>query len=163
MDEIWKTISDYPNYAVSNFGNVRRVVGGAGARKGRILRAYTHKQRYRMVVLYANGMPKQFTVHGLVARAFLGLCPEDCEINHKDLNKSNNWYKNLEYVTHSKNVVHAIEHNSFGMAKLTWKSVRQARALWAKGKHTIAAIANLNGVSVSTMSYVLNGRTWVEV
>lgn len=50
-------------------------------------------------------------VHRLVALAWLE-CPagyEDMDVNHKDGNKQNNHYSNLEWVTHAKNMKHAID------------------------------------------------------
>ena len=47
-------------------------------------------------------------VHRLVAASFLGLppSPEQSQVNHKDLNKSNNTVENLEYVTPAENMAH---------------------------------------------------------
>ena len=47
-------------------------------------------------------------VHRLVAYAFLGPPPslEQCQVNHKDLDPSNNRVENLEYVTPSENMQH---------------------------------------------------------
>lgn len=44
------------------------------------------------------------SVHKLVASKYLGLCPAGMEISHKDGNKWNNHYTNLEYLTHSDNI-----------------------------------------------------------
>lgn len=43
------------------------------------------------------------SLHKLVASKYLGVCPAGCEISHKDGDKSNNHYTNLEYITHSEN------------------------------------------------------------
>ena len=40
----------------------------------------------------------------LVACKYLGQCPDGLETSHKDGNKHNNHYTNLEYITHSNNL-----------------------------------------------------------
>jgi hypothetical protein len=42
-------------------------------------------------------------VHRLVACKYIGQCPPELETSHKDGNKFNNHYTNLEYITHSEN------------------------------------------------------------
>ncbi|CAL6086945.1 Conserved_hypothetical protein [Hexamita inflata] len=42
-------------------------------------------------------------IHRLVAEAFLGECPEDCEVDHIDRCRVNNQVSNLRYITHSHN------------------------------------------------------------
>ena len=46
-------------------------------------------------------------VHRLVAECFCEKPPGKVEVNHKDGNKLNNHYSNLEWVTHLENVRHA--------------------------------------------------------
>jgi len=49
-----------------------------------------------------------YLAHTLVAIHFIGPCPlGKTEINHKDLDKRNNHWSNLEWVTHSYNILHA--------------------------------------------------------
>ena len=43
-------------------------------------------------------------VHRLVASKYIGQCPPELETSHKDGNKHNNHYTNLEYITHSENI-----------------------------------------------------------
>ena len=47
-------------------------------------------------------------LHVLVAEAFLGPCPKGKEANHRDGDRKNNAASNLEFVTHSQNVRHAL-------------------------------------------------------
>jgi hypothetical protein len=66
------------------------------------------KNRYQTVALCKNKIPKRFTVHSLVARAFIGERPLGYVINHIDHDIYNNSVTNLEYITHSQNHIHAI-------------------------------------------------------
>lgn len=47
---------------------------------------------------------KVYTIHGLVAKAFLGERPDGFEIDHISGDKSDNTMRNLEYVTHQENM-----------------------------------------------------------
>lgn len=51
------------------------------------------------------------SVHKMVAQKYLGDCPRGCEISHKDGNKLNNHWTNLEYITHSENQLKAFREH----------------------------------------------------
>lgn len=116
--EEWRDIEGYEGYyQVSNIGNVRsldRTLKGRDGvwypHKGVKMKPTTNKNGYQYVVLKKDGTFKGFTVHGLVARAFLERDPLRTEINHKDGIKTNNNVSNLEWVTHSENEKHAIKN-----------------------------------------------------
>lgn len=60
-------------------------------------------QSYRISL---NGVPKNFLVHRIVACSFIGFSKK--AVNHKDGNIFNNKIQNLEFVTHTRNVQHAL-------------------------------------------------------
>ena len=100
MREIWKDIPNYEGYyKVSTFGNV--------IRNGKQLKKYTAKNGYVLVRLYKNGKQTQRLVHRLVAISFIQNPNKLPEVNHIDGNKENNFVNNLQWVTHSENMVHA--------------------------------------------------------
>jgi len=51
------------------------------------------------VTLSSDGFQKKYTVHNLVADAFLGECPAGHEIRHRDGDFTHNELSNLEYIT----------------------------------------------------------------
>ena len=63
---------------------------------------------YYRVVLMHNNKKKTMSVHRLVARAWLLDYSNDLQINHKDGNKLNNDYRNLEMCTVQENIRHSI-------------------------------------------------------
>lgn len=103
--EIWKDIKDYEGYyQVSSEGNIRNT------KTKQILIGDTNNIGYRRVTLYTP-IRKRFFVHRLVALHFCEGYSEGMVVNHKDGNKQNNNYTNLEWVTHSENDLHAYKMN----------------------------------------------------
>ena len=103
MKEIWKTIEECPNYAVSNHGRVKRIVSGGGTTKGRILKSNSNRHGYVYVSLMNNGQAKYRRVSRLVLQAFVGDPPKGKECNHINGVKANNRVENLEW--RNKNVL----------------------------------------------------------
>lgn len=78
-------------------------------KSNRFLKPEITKFGYKQVSLSINGVMKRYRVHRLVALLFLDV-PENYEelvVNHKDGNKLNNSYTNLEWCTYDYNNYHA--------------------------------------------------------
>jgi len=99
INEEWKPISGYPNYEVSNLGNVRNVS------TSRILKPGQNTFGYLHVVLCANNIRKTFRVHRLVATEFIDNPDNKTEVDHMDHNKQNNCINNLRWVSRSENMM----------------------------------------------------------
>ena len=112
MIEDWKDIVDYPNYQVSNLGNVKskerytRQRKGFSLRKERILKQNKDHKGYMQVILYNENGYKHFKVHRLVADAFITKIDGKNHINHIDGNKEHNFVDNLEWCTIQENNKH---------------------------------------------------------
>ena len=103
MEEIWKDIEGYEGrYQVSNLGNVKSFKFNPPKN----IYQDTTKAGYKQVKLYKNRKSKNIGVHILVAKAFVDGYKDGLEVNHKDLDKTNNVYTNLEWVTRSENQQH---------------------------------------------------------
>ena len=99
MEEIWKDIEGYEGlYQVSNMGRVRSL------RRNIILKNKIESNRYERVVLSTNNIPKGYSVHRLVANAFIPNPNNYPIVNHKDENRTNNCVDNLEWCTQKYNV-----------------------------------------------------------
>lgn len=161
----WRDIEGYEGlYQVSECGNVRRIAGGQGARVGE--KKLVDNGHYLKVTLSKNNKQAQRYVHTLVAHAFIGPCPEGLEVNHKDTNKRNNLFTNLEYVTPLQNTQHAIangrwrhggEHN--GNSRLTAPQVEEIRALDAQGVPR-REVSMRYGIKRHTISQIVSGHRW---
>lgn len=102
--EIWKDIKGYEGlYQVSNYGNVRSLDYRHTGRT-EVLSPGENTCGYLFVNLCKNGKVKKFTLHRLVAEAFLPNWFDDREVNHKDENPKNNNVDNLEWCDRKYNI-----------------------------------------------------------
>lgn len=105
-DEIWKPVPidgycDY--YDVSTKGRVR---SHGFNRRNRLMTPETNNRGYVRVRLYNHGNCVRYYVHRLVAMAFLDN-PDNCDqVNHKNLDRTDNRLENLEWVSASENQFH---------------------------------------------------------
>jgi hypothetical protein len=111
--EIWKPIAVNYMTEVSSWGRVRSRMRYP---QGRILSLNVNKLGYVKVGVtdltqdkYSIKRMKLYSVHHLVAEAFLEKPEGKKEVNHKDGNKQNNHVGNLEWVTHKENIQHTFE------------------------------------------------------
>lgn len=96
LDSIWKP-TKYPNYEVSYTGQVRKLYKN---RQPRILAQYHKKKKETLVVKISLGKGENYEVcvHKLVADAFVGKCPSDCVIYHKNGVITDNFAMNIGFI-----------------------------------------------------------------
>jgi len=181
MKEIFKTITDFPDYEVSNFGRVKtrsRMVRYTHAKTGnehwrvteyRFLKVhFNNRTGYKFCQLYRNKKMYNRTIHRLVAQEFI-LNPLRLEfINHKDGNKHNDLFNNLEWCTNEYNHEHATitglkaKGESIGTSKLTSNMVHAIKYFLSKGiSHTELSIAFK--ISRPSISLIAEGKTWKHI
>lgn len=103
MEEVFLRIEDYPNYYVSNLGNVL-TLNYNHTGKERILKPKINRDGYFTVQLWNGNGVKEFSIHRLVANAFI-LNPDNLPcVNHKDENHKNNKVDNLEWCSVDYNI-----------------------------------------------------------
>lgn len=115
QQEIWKPVLEYEQlYEVSNLGNVRscdRVVFRSDGKKRTLLSKMLNPEEsnagYLRVALSKNSKKIKYSVHRLVAFAFLTNHENLPQINHDDGNKKNNCASNLMWSSRSDNEKHA--------------------------------------------------------
>ena len=172
--EEWKPIEGYEDsYYISNFGNVKSLdrtitygeeKGNYHTKKGQILKP-TLSGGYLTVSLSG----RTYSVHTLVAMHFVENEKDNYVVNHIDYNKSNNFYKNLEWVTQGDNIRHnkTTLRGNFGEsqkdAKLDVDKVVAIKKLLEEGTLSQNRIAKLFEVSPTTITDIKKGRKWNHV
>ncbi len=114
-NELWKDIAGYENiYHVSNWGRIKSLPKKMGKGNGymsseKILKPGIDMSGYCIITLCKDKIHTTKTIHRLVAIAFNG--DSKLQVNHKNGNKKDNLLSNLEFVSASENVQHAIKNN----------------------------------------------------
>lgn len=115
--EIWKKVKGFEeSYEISNLGNLRSIdrlvkhyKGGQRTCKGINKNIRLSPKGYFRCNLKKDGSRFDFTVHRLVADAFLEKPIGKNIINHINGIKTDNRVENLEWCNASENVIHAVE------------------------------------------------------
>lgn len=117
----WKEIKGWNgHYEVSNTGEVRSWYYGVKKLDvPRIRKQKTDKYGYKAICLKSQGVKKFYTIHRLVAQAFIPNPNGYNHVNHKDGDKTNNAVWNLEWCTPKQNMLHAIAHGLVSKEKLS--------------------------------------------
>ena len=169
--EIWKTITDFEDYKISNLGNVislERISFSGKKLKQRFINGGIDSRGYHMINLVSNGVRKTLLVHRLVAKEFIINKDSKPQVNHIDGDKLNNKVYNLEWCTGKENVIHAYKNNlcsdkkgiGNGRAMLSEKDVLEIRDI--KNKR-ISKISIEYNVSWGCISDIIKRKTWVHI
>lgn len=151
MEEEYKTIADYPNYSISNMGNVRN------NKTGRILAKRLNNRGY----ITAHLPNKMAYVHKLVAQAFIPNPNNYSEIDHTDGNKTNNICTNLRWCSRKENMNNPITINKISTLKMGSSNPMYNKESPNKGKIGVDSI-----LSKKVIQYDLEGheiRRWDSV
>jgi hypothetical protein len=109
IEEIWKDFSFKGlNYKVSNCENI------IGVSSGRFLKTRLNIDGYVCVTLGSfNEGRRVERIHRLVAKLFVYNSNPNVltEVNHKDFDRTNNYFENLEWVTHTDNILYTVKNN----------------------------------------------------
>lgn len=84
-------------YAITSCGKVWSY------KSKRFIIPHPNKKGYLRIKLYKNNSYKTYSIHRLVAEAYIPNFENKSQVNHKDENKSNNCVGNLEWVTSKEN------------------------------------------------------------
>jgi len=178
--EIWKDVVGYEGkYQVSNCGRVKSLpfltYSGAGRQRKvtpKILKNNNCPYGYYKV----NLSGRTYKVHTLVAEAFIPKPDTENQswhgwtVNHKDGDKKNNLYSNLEWITMGENLKHAIEtglnRGALGennpMNKLSLKDVVDIKVALLLGR-SVKEIAKFYKVCESNIYFIKAGERWSHI
>jgi hypothetical protein len=91
---------DNTNYFIDEFGNVYNKDGH------KMKPSYSNKGYIMFKLFISKGYRKWITAHRIVAKYWVENKDNKPQVNHKDRNKLNNHYSNLEWVTNQENQDH---------------------------------------------------------
>ena len=96
-----KDIKDYEGlYAITSCGKVWSY------RSKKFLQPYNNRGYLRLELYGKDGSRKKYSIHRLVAEAYIPSPEEKPQVNHLDENKQNNCVNNLEWATAEENTNH---------------------------------------------------------
>ena len=125
------------------------------------------KKGYIKTSIVVDGKSKTIAVHRVVALLFVARPDRHKEIefdflqvNHKDGKKENNHFSNLEWVTNSENMEHAIENALFSNRKpILAKSLETGEIVYFKSGSEVAKVFNVSNDSIKIRSSgIYSGR-----
>lgn len=159
---IWKTIEEFPNYEISMDCVIRN------KKTGHIKKQSVGKRGYLVVSMCKDNKVYLRTVHILYARAFIPNPKGLPMVNHKNGNKINCTFDNLEWTTARDNVLHARLtglHTSDGDKKVsqyskdgnliaTYKSASEASRITGIKRCNICSVARGNTRQKSAGGYI---------
>src|SRR4051794_12116354 len=96
-----KYVIGYKNYIIYPDGQIFSIV------KGMYLTWIADSDGYYRVNLWKNHKYKTHYIHRLVATHYISNPNGYLAVNHKDMNKTNNHFSNLEWCTNEYNLKHA--------------------------------------------------------
>lgn len=168
--EKWKKISGYKYYLISNLGRVKSINDKGNWGDGRILKTIVRKSGYCVVNLWSysgsDKKMKQHKVHKLVANAFIPNTKNKPIINHIDGDKENNKAANLEWCTHSENMVHSYKNGLHKVdkgnktTKLNKKQVKEIRQRYKEENISQADLSKDYPVCEGQIRKIINKECW---
>lgn len=162
MEEMWENVLNYEgHYLISNSGKVFSL------KSNLILSPTKVRSGYKMVRLYKGGWSRDYLIHRLVAEVYCNNEENKPVVNHKDGDKTNNYFLNLEWCTDSENQLHAIRTglrkirygvNSY-KGKLNLEQIKDIKNLYNQGL-TGKEIAKKYNLHFSTIYRIIQGITY---
>ncbi len=160
----WRIIETHGGkYLASRCGDVKRA-------DGRQVGQWLNNNGYKMVRLSSpRGL---YTVHRLVARAFVPNPDSLPCVNHLDFNRANNEASNLEWCTQGQNIRHSdlagrMNRNYWKgrrspNAALSDETAQAIRRMYAAGGHSLEAVGKTFGASKRTVERIVKGESYVQ-
>lgn len=129
----------FPNYLVSNYGNVKNI------RFNRIMKGCIDNYGYKQVCIKNDSNQVKYAkIHRLVALAFIPNPNNFPQINHRDENKANNCVENLEWCTAKYNSNYGTRN-----IRITKSQIGQKRESVSGGK---------NGRAKCVLQFTIDGQ-----
>ena len=168
-------VKDFEDYTIDETGNVFSI------RKNKYLKQTINRNGYCKVTLQKDKYKKTFSVHRLVAQAYLKNYSNTLQVNHINGIKTDNRVENLEMVTAKENMQKAVEIGLFDKCKeiqrknaiknnlgkyhiLASESAKKRVAKYDKNNNLIQVYNSIteasrkNNINITSRSYSANGK-----
>ena len=168
-------VKDFEDYTIDETGNVFSI------RKNKYLKQTINRNDYCKVTLQKDKYRKMFSVHRLVAQAYLKNYSNTLQVNHINGIKIDNRVENLEMVTAKENMKKAVEIGLFDKCKeiqrknaiknnlgkyhiLASESAKKRVAKYDKNNNLIQVYNSIteasrkNNINITSISYSANGK-----
>ena len=168
-------VKDFEDYTIDEIGNVFSI------RKNKYLKQTINRNGYCKVTLQKDKYKKTFSVHRLVAQAYLKNYSNTLQVNHINGIKTDNRVENLEMVTAKENMQKAVEIGLFDKCKeiqrknaiknnlgkyhiLASESAKKRVAKYDKNNNLIQVYNSIteasrkNNINITSRSYSANGK-----
>ena len=176
MKEKWKIIEGFPKYLISNKGRIK-ILSTLEDKK-----VFVKDDGYIATTL-VNGKQSYKYVHRLVAEAFVKNKHNKPQVNHINGIKGDNRAENLEWVTPSENIRHAIDTGllkykkkeeeikkskyskgeKISSSKLSPEEVIEIRVLWEYREYKQTELADMFNVDPRTINDVITRKQWKHI
>ena len=137
--EEWKQIKE-GYYEVSTIGNIRSV------KTSKIIKTHHSTKDYVIIGLYIDGKRKRFSVHRLVAEAFVENIDNKPFVDHINRIRDDNRVENLRWVTHLENM----QNQTRGV--ITKKMIKKIIGLHKAGHNVDFIEKEINGYIAKMVS-----------
>ena len=170
MEKQWKTIEWLKGYKISEYGEVFSL------KNNRILKPRYTKDGY-VYHRFSNGSEEQkdIRIHRLVAMLWIDN-PNNLEtVNHKDGNKQNNHYSNLEWMNRANQLQHAydlglkkpMQGTNHKSSKATAEQVMYIRNMYDNHKGSMygfyAKLSQETGLSQTIVTRIAKRQTYFHL
>ena len=168
-------VKDFEDYTIDETGNVFSI------RKNKYLKQTINRNGYCKVTLQKDKYRKMFSVHRLVAQAYLKNYSNTLQVNHINGIKTDNRVENLEMVTAKENMQKAVEIGLFDKCKeiqrknaiknnlgkyhiLASESAKKKVAQYDKKNNLLNVYESISdasrntGITITSISYACNNK-----
>lgn len=169
--EIWKDIKGYEGlYQISNLGRIKslpRLKRNFNVNTKqldtitipeKIRKPQLTKYGYYRIGLTKNHKQTYYSVHRLVAEAFIPNPGNLSQINHKDENKANNEVDNREWCDAKYNANYGTRNKRTGEKQMKQVMCIETKTIYS----SLTEASRQTGLSIGNISSICNNRKWFK-